>query len=339
MNNSKIIDENLLSNYSSSNTVAEKAKGLITQQRENWPLAKSNYYNFSDVEKKTFEFDHFKIVVQFNPGRFVSSSAKVDADSIENRPCFLCVDNLPPEQKGLIYKSEYIILVNPFPIFEEHFTIPTLKHQLQNITNSFTDMLDLAKDLGKYYSIFYNGPKCGASAPDHLHFQACIKDIMPIENELNKITSDRRELFYENTDANVYGINNYLRNFFLITSDKKDSAILQFNNLQTAIKKIFAAHDEPMMNVIVLFDETWKVLVFPRAKHRSTQYFLEGNDKLLISPAAVDFGGQLITPREEDFNKVTKNDIKNIFIQTSISENIFRQIGNSYSALASKQKG
>lgn len=339
MNNSKIIDENLLSNFSSSNIVAEKAKELITQQKENWPLAKSNYFNFSKVEKKIFEFDQFKIVVQFNPGRLVSSSAKVDADSIENRSCFLCADNLPSEQKGLIYKDKYIILVNPFPIFEEHFTIPTLKHQPQKIANSFSDMLDLAKDLGKYYSIFYNGPKCGASAPDHLHFQACAKNIMPIENELNNITADRGELFYEDANAVVYGINNYLRNLFLITSDKKDSAILQFNNLQTAIQNIFVTSDEPMMNVIVLFDKTWKVLVFPRVKHRPTQYFLEGNDKLLISPASVDFGGQLITPREEDFKKVTKNDIENIFAQTSISENTFRQIGNSYSALASKQKG
>ena len=339
MNNSKIIDENILSNYSSDNTIAEKVKGLIIQQKETWPLAKNNYNNFCDVEKKIFEFDQFKIVVQFNPGRLVSSSAKVDAESIENRSCFLCADNLPSEQKGIIYKDEYIILVNPFPIFEEHFTIPTLKHQPQKIAENFSDMLDLAQDLEKYYTIFYNGPKCGASAPDHLHFQACTKNIIPIETELNKITPSNGELFYEDFDTAVYGISGYLRNFFFITANKKDSVILQFENLQKAIKDIFVTPDEPMMNVLVLFDEKWKVLVFPRAQHRPNQYFLKGNDKLLISPAAADFGGQLITPRKEDFNKITIDDIENIFAQTSTSEDILRQIGKNYSALASKQRG
>ncbi len=121
--------------------------------------------------------------------------------------------------------------------------------------------------------------------------------------------------------------------------NKKDSVILQFENLQKAIKDIFVTPDEPMMNVLVLFDEKWKVLVFPRAQHRPNQYFLKGNDKLLISPAAADFGGQLITPRKEDFNKITIDDIENIFAQTSTSEDILRQIGKNYSALASKQRG
>ena len=339
MDSSKIIDEKTLSNYSSDNTVAERAKGLIAQQKEGWGLAQTNYNDLSKIEKNIFEFNKFRIILQFNPGRLVSSSARVDIRSIENRPCFLCTDNLPPEQKGFIYKDDYLILVNPFPIFEEHFTIPTLKHQPQEIANSFSNMLDLGKDLGKYFSVFYNGPKCGASAPDHLHFQACTKNIMPIENELNKTISDKGALLYEDTNSAVYGISGYLRNFFLINANKKESAILQFENLQTVIKDIFVTSDEPMMNIVVLFDETWKVLVFPRAKHRPAHYFLEGNDRLLISPAAVDFGGQLISPREEDFNKISKDDIKNIFTQTSISESVFDNIGSNYSSMAGKQRG
>ena len=339
MHSSKIIDKNILSKYSSDNTIAERAKGLIAQQKENWELAQNNYNDLSKIEKNIFEFNKFRIILQFNPGRLVSSSARVDIMSIENRPCFLCTDNLPPEQKGFIYKDDYLILVNPFPIFEEHFTIPTLKHQPQEIANSFSNMLDLGKDLGKYFSVFYNGPKCGASAPDHLHFQACTKNIMPIENELNKTISDKGALLYEDTNSAVYGISGYLRNFFLINANKKESAILQFENLQTVIKDIFVTSDEPMMNIVVLFDETWKVLVFPRAKHRPAQYFLEGNDRLLISPAAVDFGGQLIFPREEDFNKISKDDIKNIFTQTSISESVYDNIGSNYSAMAGKQRG
>ncbi len=137
MDKTKIIDEKILANYLSGNTYADKAKALITHQKDSWDLVRKNYSNLEKIEKKVFVFDNFKIVVQFNPGRIVSSSAKVDAKSIENRLCFLCVDNLPVEQKGILYNNEYLILVNPFPIFEEHFTIPTIKHQPQQIALSF----------------------------------------------------------------------------------------------------------------------------------------------------------------------------------------------------------
>ena len=161
---------------------------------------------------------------------------------------------------------------------------------------------------------------------------------MPIENELDKIISIKGLLLFEDDNTVVRGINKYLRNFFLIEADKKESAILQFNNLQTAIKNVLGTTDEPMLNIIVLYDKSWKILVFPRAKHRPDQYFAEGNNRLLISPAAVDFGGQLITPREEDFKKIAKDDIQNIFAQTSISENNFRTIGSNYSILARRPK-
>ena len=339
MDSSKIIDEKILLSYTSDSSIAERVRGLIAQQKESWDLAQKNYNDFNRIETKTFEFEQFKIVVQFNPGRLVSSSAMVDVKSIDNRPCFLCIQNLPQEQRGLIYKDEYLILVNPFPIFREHFTIPTLKHQPQEIANSFSNMLDLGKELGKHYSVFYNGPKCGASAPDHLHFQACTKSVLPIETELDEIVSDKGELLYEHVNTAVYGLSNYLRNFFLIQTDKKESAIIQFKNLQTIIKRSSDTSDEPMMNIIVLYDKIWKIFVFPRAKHRPTQYFLEGNDRMLVSPAAADFGGQLIIPREEDFYKITKENIENIFAQTSMSKNIFEKIGSNYSALARKYAG
>ena len=119
--------------------------------------------------------------VQFNPGRYISTSAKVDEKSINDRKCFLCPANLPEEQKGILYEEEYLILGNPFPIFPEHFTIPNINHVPQQIKNNFPLMLKLTKDLSKHYVVLYNGPKCGASAPDHFHFQAGTKNFMPIE--------------------------------------------------------------------------------------------------------------------------------------------------------------
>jgi len=334
MDNTKKIDEHLLSTYSVGKSFAENITGLLAQQKESWDLAKLNYDNLKSVRKKYFKFDRFEITLQYNPARITSSTAKVDSKSIEQRACFLCAENLPPVQKGLNYNDEYLILVNPFPIFDEHFTIPMFKHQPQEITNSFSSMLDLAKDLGIYYSVFYNGPKCGASAPDHLHFQACTKNIMPIENELNGIVSEYGKLLFKETNIVVYGVNNYLRNFFLIETDNKQSAISQFNGLQNTLKNILCISEEPMMNIIALYEDTWKIIVFPRKKHRPSHYFIEGNDRILISPAVVDFGGQLITPREEDFSKITKDDIKNIFEETSISETVFKNVCNEYSSIA-----
>jgi len=337
MDKSKIIDDKVLDSYLTSNTLADKAKALVAQQKDAWELAKKNYSDLEKIEKKVFDFDQFKIVVQFNPGRIVSSSAKVDDKSIKERPCFLCVDNLPAEQKGILYNNEYLILINPFPIFEEHFTIPTVKHQPQQIAKSFHDMLNIAKDLGKYYSVFYNGPKCGASAPDHLHFQACTNKVMPIETELKNITSENGTLLFDENDTTVYAIGNYLRNLFVIESSSKENAVSQFETLYNIIQSETGSTDEPMMNIVVLYDGTWKILMFPRAKHRPSQYFIEGENRLLISPAAVDFGGQLITPREEDFNKITKDDIVDIFSQTTISEDLFRKIGEKYSNLVNRE--
>ncbi len=161
---------------------------------------------------------------------------------------------------------------------------------------------------------------------------------MPIETELENIITGKSKLLYEENDLFVYGTSNYLRNVFLIESSHKGKVISQFRTLFKIIQSKTDSPGEPMMNIIALYNNTWKVLIFPRAKHRPLQYFLEDENRMLISPAAVDFGGQLITPREEDFNKITKDNIKDIFTQTTISEDLFERIGEEYSASAARKK-
>ncbi|HNZ62580.1 MAG TPA: DUF4922 domain-containing protein, partial [Paludibacteraceae bacterium] len=151
-----------------------KVKNLFKEQVSEWDLAKKNYEDLKNVQIKSFSFGDFEIVVQFNPARIVSSGAKVDEKTIKERKCFLCKENLPPQQKG-VDAGEYSILVNPYPIFPEHFTIPRKEHIPQQIKPFFSDMLELAKSMDEFV-VFYNGPKCGASAPDHLHFQAGTKN-------------------------------------------------------------------------------------------------------------------------------------------------------------------
>lgn len=153
---------------------------LLTGQLASWETARNNYAALSGVRVKELNVNGILYKVQFNPARIVSSGAKVDAKSILERKCFLCPANLPPVQKGIPFGGHYNILVNPFPIFPRHLTVPELAHTPQRIATRFTDMLELAEALTDY-TIFYNGPKCGASAPDHAHFQAGNKGFMPIE--------------------------------------------------------------------------------------------------------------------------------------------------------------
>lgn len=160
-------------------------KSLLTEQKENWELARTNFAGLKTVRTKSFNFGDFEVKVQFNPARIVSSGAKVDAKTIAERKCFLCTENRPAEQTA-VDAGDYLVLVNPFPIFPEHFTIPRKEHVDQQIKPYFADMLELAEALDDYL-IFYNGPRCGASAPDHMHFQAGTKNFLPLVNDYKRL--------------------------------------------------------------------------------------------------------------------------------------------------------
>ena len=158
--------------------INQQVKALFNEQTANWALARNNFEGLKTVQTKTFAFGDYDVRVQFNPARIVSSGAKVDAKTIAERKCFLCAANRPAEQRSVEF-GDYEILVNPFPIFPEHFTIPRKEHVDQQIKPFFADMLRLAKAMDEYL-VFYNGPRCGASAPDHMHFQAGTKDFLPL---------------------------------------------------------------------------------------------------------------------------------------------------------------
>lgn len=301
---------------------SNKVEELLSSQLVEWPLAKSNFKALEGIRTKEFDMGGFTIRVQFNPARIVSSSAKVDEKSIKERKCFLCPANLPSEQRGVPFKEEYQVLVNPFPIFPEHFTIPTFEHVDQLIFDRYPDMLDLAKQMNRH-TVFYNGPKCGASAPDHAHFQAGNKGFLPIEEEINKI---EREVVLKRGNSTLYAIKRYMRNSFLIESDDREAAIELFNKLYSLLE-LKEGDEEPMMNILVWFEEErWYSVIFPREVHRPKCYYAEGDDNILMSPASVDLGGAFITPLEKDFNKITKEDIEAILKEICISDEAMEQI-------------
>ncbi|MDR3653894.1 MAG: DUF4922 domain-containing protein [Paludibacter sp.] len=289
-------------------------KSLFHEQVSNWELARVNYAGLKSVQTKSFTFNNFEVIVQFNPARIVSSGAKVDAKTITARKCFLCTENRPAEQKS-VEAGDYLVLVNPFPIFPEHFTIPRKEHVDQQILPYFTDMLMLAKTLDDYL-IFYNGPKCGASAPDHMHFQAGTKDFLPLVNDYKRLKATQAEVLVESATFQLSKLNNYLRTVYCIESINIEAAVDAFEKLYS----FFQTDDgvEPMMNIVCTFEnDKWFTYVIPRKVFRPWQYTAEGNLQLLVSPATVEMGGILITPIQSHFDRITKDDVVSIFEQVS----------------------
>jgi hypothetical protein len=318
-------------------SIAGQSHKLIEQQKISWPFLRNNYAALENVEIKSFWFDRIEIQIQFNPARIISSSADLSKEIIDMRPCFLCKENLPLEQIGLQIDN-FFILCNPYPIFREHFTIVKTNHCPQSILEYFDKLLDITELLGGKYTILYNGPGCGASAPDHMHFQAVTKDVIPIENDLINIPAKH---LYQNItleEVEISFIQDSIRRYMLFSSHKKDGLMHVFHKFYDSYKLSISTTDEPMMNIISQHKEDrWNIVVFPRQTHRPKQYFANDASRLLISPAVVDLGGLIVAPREEDFLKITTENIIDIFQQVIISKNSFQNLFESFrKAIAGK---
>ena len=313
-----------LARFGDVSTLNEQAKTLVIEQTNSWKLAANNYFGLTRAENKKFDFGHFKIVAQFNPERIRSSAAKTDAKSIAERPCFLCIENLPSEQKGILYQNDYLILTNPYPIFSEHLTISRLDHTPQQILPHFSEMLDLSKKLNDF-TVFYNGPKCGASAPDHFHFQAATKSVMPVEMEFSLLEKQFSEVLFQNEKVKIIAIENYLRRFIAIISKDKNEIQQEFELLYKNLKTDSA--EEPMMNILSNFEyDTWRTIIFPREKQRPTHFYRKDKNRILVSPAAAELGGILILPNKEDFEKITKKDIEEIYGEVTLNRDDFAKL-------------
>ncbi|MFO7370005.1 MAG: DUF4922 domain-containing protein [Bacteroidales bacterium] len=286
---------------------------FFQQQLGNWVMAREHYNDLRQVRQKSFAFDGYNIEAQYNPRRMISSSARVDEKSIRERPCFLCRQNRPAEQLELPFEEDYLILLNPYPVFEKHFTIPSVGHQPQEIRERFGVMLNLAAYM-QDFALIYNGPRCGASAPDHFHFQAVEKKELPMVRDFNAMRNTR--LLAVARGVKVFGWNDYLRYPVTFTGANRNDLERFFDRLYLVLQREMNTLEEPMMNVLTCHTgEDWVVHVFLREKHRPSQYFESAGKQILLSPASIDMSGVLIMPRENDFNKITINDIKDIYSQ------------------------
>lgn len=299
----------------------ETVLSFIESQLKVWDTAKNNFEALKNVKLKEFKVNNASVKVQFNPARIVSSSAKVDAKSLKERKCFLCEENRPAVQEGLAWNG-YTVLVNPFPIFPKHLTIPSNAHIDQRIAGRIGDMMRLAQVL-EGFTLFYNGPKCGASAPDHMHFQAGNRGFMPIEAD---IANAKSEVVEKTGNAEMCILTELSHPCFLIRTKSVEEGERMFDDLYGKLD-IPEGEPEPMLNVLCWCDGgQWNIVVFPRKKHRPSCYFAEGEENILLSPASVDMGGVFITPLEKDFNKISIDDICKILDEVCLNEQELRAI-------------
>lgn len=294
----------------------QSVNDLIDRQLSDWATASYNYAALSRVRLRGFQLNaHSEVVLQYNPARKCSSSARVDAASIAARKCFLCKEHQPIEQESILWNGRYKIQVNPFPIFPCHLTISDVVHTRQCVMGRrIDDMLNLARELNDFV-VFYNGPRCGASAPDHMHFQAGNKGFMPLCDEVldeGLWTAEHRLL---DSKQGFVGFTGALgRNLFFIRSSERVVASLLFARLQLAMLQASDdSGEEPMQDVLCWHDEgLFFVVVFPRSKHRP-QCYGEGEGRLLVSPASVDLGGVWAVPIEKDFDSITVEQVQAIY--------------------------
>ncbi|MBQ7514536.1 MAG: DUF4922 domain-containing protein [Prevotella sp.] len=292
---------------------------FFQRQLQTWDDVRQRYRDLENVETRELMTDTITLKAQWNPARIGSTGAKIDAKSIAERPCFLCAKNRPQQQMKRVIDGKYELLVNPFPILPIHFTLPTLKHQPQRILPMYGEMLRLAEgDNG--LTLLYNGPHCGASAPDHAHLQAVSSGCLPLQQSWQRLSRHLTEVVKDDEDNGIFHVVDYPAAAFVIRSHGVEAGEQLFKRLYDCLPPSEDA-TEPMLNIIVWQQgDSLLSVVLPRRKHRPACYTAEGDAQYIISPGAVDMGGLIITPREEDFRGLTPELIVGIYKEISLSD-------------------
>ena len=301
---------------------------FVCDQLSRWPLACENFRALKNVRVRELEAGGLTVKLQFNPARIVSSAARLNKEDIAARKCFLCRDNRPSEQIMLKFEGrknkKYHILVNPYPIFPDHLVVAAARHTDQSIRQRYVDMLDLAR---KYsgFTFFYNGPRSGASAPDHHHFQAAPKGIIPLECDVDRLldkeqTDGTLRFLTSLQDAELYHYQKFTAGVFVLRAETSKSIAKLFYRLLDCTE-IPEGDSEPMFNLFTFFrDGEFRSIVIFRSRHRSHHYFSDGPDHLTMSPGCADMGGVFIVPVETEFEKMTPGLLNEMLAEVSVTE-------------------
>jgi ribosomal protein S18 acetylase RimI-like enzyme len=299
--------------------LAGLAGGLLARQKARWPLLASGTEALAAARIREIDGGGWRVKVQFNPQRIVSSGARTDPEAVRQRPCFLCLENLPAPQEAILYRDAYLILANPAPLFPGHLTIAHTHHLPQSLPENLGLFLRLAADFGPGIVILYNGPRCGASAPDHLHFQAVPAGCLPVEAE----AADPRCLEGERRlcGAVVRRTQGLGRGCVVIEGRERAAVVAAVGAVVEALRPSESSGEEPLLNLLGAHTgDGWRLLLFPRIKHRPAAYFREGKERLLVSPGAADMGGWLVTPIEKDYQAMDRDLVQGIYNEVALDD-------------------
>jgi ATP adenylyltransferase/5',5'''-P-1,P-4-tetraphosphate phosphorylase II len=282
---------------------------LFARQEQAWPQLAQGMEGLERARTRLVRIDWFDVFIRHIPHRVASTTAPVDRESIAKRPCFLCEHNLPPEEEGLRFGEDLTIYCNPFPIVDHHLTIAHREHGPQRIGNRFGSMLDLAAALPGYF-VVYNGPECGASAPDHMHFQAGSRALFPIASDTAGLTG--------------VTVPNYGRNVLMFSGRDPSALTERMDRALELLAEVTGKPDEPLVNVAVFHERgEWVAYLFPRGKHRPDVFH---TGELTVSPASIDLCGIFVVPLERDFEKITAHAIAAIFREVTLPDSQFREV-------------
>jgi hypothetical protein len=294
---------------------------LWREQLGNWKQFAENHQALKDIRLRTVRCGGISVKLQWNPRRMASTSALV-SNGAADRPCFLCAHQLAASQKGILYYEHYLILCNPAPIFDRHYTVPHIRHIPQLLEDSFSDMLQLSRDLGEAFVVFYNGSRCGASAPDHLHFQVCPANGIPMPER-----NFPKSRVYSVGSCKLFAFRGLSRGLCVFSGRDLDSLQNLFFKYLGGLRSFFKTQGEPKVNVICSYrNDKWQLAVYARSNHRPDKYYLPETGRILVSPGAVDMSGLMILPIERDFERLTAADIWQIYREVAIDDQIVETV-------------
>ena len=282
---------------------------LLDRQARSWPRLAKGIRGLAQAQTRRVCIDWFDVFIRHIPHRMASTTAAVDQESVAKRPCFLCASNLDPEEEGFEFGAGFTIYCNPFPIVEHHLTIVYKEHGMQHIAHQIGNMLDIAASLPGYF-VVYNGPECGASAPDHMHFQAGSRKLFPIERDVER--------------ANGMIVPNYSRNVFVFRGPNRSVLTDRMDLTIELLANATGKRPEPLINIALFYErEEWVACLFPRGKHRPEVFY---RGELTVSPASIDLCGIFVVPFEQDFQRITGGQIADIFREVTLPDDVFQGV-------------
>jgi len=309
-------------------SLASRMKALYDQQKRIWARLRRGHEDMRKAQIRRIELENQWVLCLHSPHRIESVSARVDVHSIANRPCFLCPQNLYDQEKGLPYGDDYAILCNVSPIFDFHLVITHRDHVPQQIEGHLDDALRLVQDLSPQFVLIYNGPRCGASAPDHLHFQAFPRGNLPLEDQIwGDHPSQIPGIVTGREGILMAAPHGFSRRFLTFDSDHRGALSFWFHRTLETLAKTTGMTGEPMINLVMAYHEgQWRMILFPRERHRPRCYHNRGDRQLLISPGAIDMAGVFVIPRENDYHRIDARILRGIYEEVTLSEDRFSRL-------------